>query len=68
MIVELDYRVASENARAYHNLMPDVQLYRRRNGACGWSIARDIADPELWTAGPVGARITREGHGFPYRA
>jgi len=26
-----------------------VQLSRQRNGAYGWSIARDIGDPELWT-------------------
>ncbi|MCK1641393.1 MFS transporter [Bradyrhizobium sp. 157] len=49
LVVELEYRVASENARAFHNVMQDVQLYRKRNGAYGWSIARDIADPELWT-------------------
>ncbi|WP_247334029.1 MULTISPECIES: MFS transporter [unclassified Bradyrhizobium] len=41
--------MASENERAFHNLMQDVQLYRQRNGAYGWSIARDIAAPELWT-------------------
>lgn len=29
--------------------MQDVQLSRQRNGAYGWSITRDIADPELWT-------------------
>jgi hypothetical protein len=29
--------------------MQDVQLSRQRNGAYGWSVARDIADPELWT-------------------
>ncbi|UPJ94959.1 MFS transporter [Bradyrhizobium sp. 172] len=49
LVVELEYRVALENARAFRNLMQDVQLYRQRNGAYGWSIARDIADPELWT-------------------
>ncbi|MCK1503335.1 MFS transporter [Bradyrhizobium sp. 188] len=49
LVVEIEYRVASENARAFHNVMQDVQLYRQRNGAYGWSIARDIADPELWT-------------------
>ncbi|MGY2932933.1 MFS family permease [Bradyrhizobium sp. GM6.1] len=49
LVVELEYRVALENARAFHNLMQDVQLYRQRNGAYGWSLARDIADPELWT-------------------
>ena len=26
-----------------------MQLSRKRNGAYGWSIARDLADPELWT-------------------
>ncbi|QOZ36428.1 MFS transporter [Bradyrhizobium sp. CCBAU 53421] len=49
LVVEIEYRVAPENARAFHNVMQDVQLYRQRNGAYGWSIARDIADPELWT-------------------
>lgn len=49
LVVEIEYRVAQENARASHNVMQDVQLFRQRNGAYGWSIARDIADPELWT-------------------
>ncbi|MDE5458832.1 MFS transporter [Bradyrhizobium sp. CSA112] len=49
LVVEVEYRVAPENARAFHNLMQDIQLSRQRNGAYGWSIARDIADPELWT-------------------
>ncbi|MFK4492234.1 MFS transporter [Bradyrhizobium sp. USDA 336] len=49
LVVELEYRVAPKNARAFYNVMQDVQLYRQRNGAYGWSIARDIADPELWT-------------------
>jgi len=49
LVVEIEYRVAAENARAFHNVMQDVQLSRQRNGAYGWSIARDIAEPELWT-------------------
>jgi MFS family permease len=49
LVVEIEYRVHQENARAFHNVMQDVQLSRQRNGAYGWSIARDIADPELWT-------------------
>jgi MFS family permease len=48
-VVEIEYRVAQENARGFHNVMQEVQLSRQRNGAYGWSIARDIADPELWT-------------------
>jgi len=49
LVVEIEYRVSQENARAFHNVMQEVQLSRQRNGAYGWSIARDIADPELWT-------------------
>ena len=49
LVVEIEYRVAQEHARGFHNVMQDVQLSRQRNGAYGWSIARDIADPELWT-------------------
>jgi predicted MFS family arabinose efflux permease len=49
LVVEIEYRVAQENARAFHNVMQDVQLSRQRTGAYGWSVARDIADPELWT-------------------
>lgn len=49
LVVEIEYRVAQHHARAFHNVMQDVQLSRQRNGAYGWSIARDIADPELWT-------------------
>ena len=29
--------------------MQDVQLSTQRNGAYGWSVARDISDPERWT-------------------
>lgn len=49
LVVEIEYRVAAGNARIFHGLMQEVQLSRQRNGAYGWSIARDIADPELWT-------------------
>ncbi len=49
VVVEIEYRVEQPRAREFHNLMQQVQLSRQRNGAYGWSIARDIADPELWT-------------------
>ncbi|MGY4157988.1 MFS family permease [Bradyrhizobium sp. USDA 4461] len=48
LVVEIEYRVAQENARTFQNLIHEVQLSRQRNGGFGWSIARDIADPELW--------------------
>jgi len=49
LVVEIEYRVKQQNARAFHSVMQEIQLSRQRNGAYGWSIARDIADPELWT-------------------
>jgi MFS family permease len=49
LVVEIEYRVDQGSARVFHGLMQEVQLSRQRNGAYGWSIARDIADPELWT-------------------
>ena len=49
VVVEVEYRVPMDKARDFHTLMQQVQLTRQRNGAYGWSIARDIADPELWT-------------------
>ncbi|MEA2976360.1 MAG: hypothetical protein QOF19_1880 [Alphaproteobacteria bacterium] len=49
LVVEIEYRVDPGSARVFHGLMQEVQLSRQRNGAYGWSIARDIADPELWT-------------------
>ena len=48
VVVEIEYRVERDNALAFHSLMHEVQMFRQRNGAYGWSIARDVANPELW--------------------
>ena len=49
IVVEIEYRVDPARARLFYAVMQQVQLSRQRNGAYGWSFARDIADPELWT-------------------
>ena len=49
IVIEIEYRVEPVKARSFYAVMQHVQLSRQRNGAYGWSIARDIADPELWT-------------------
>ncbi|MEW6767221.1 MAG: MFS transporter [Pseudomonadota bacterium] len=49
IVVEVEYRVAQDRAREFHDVMQRVQATRKRNGAYGWSISRDLADPELWT-------------------
>jgi hypothetical protein len=48
VVVTLEYRIPTREARAFHNLMQEVQHVRKRNGGYDWSLARDIADPELW--------------------
>lgn len=48
IVVEIEYRVNQDNARAFYTLMLQIQATRQRNGAYAWSIARDIADPEIW--------------------
>ncbi len=49
IVVEIEYRVDLAAARQFHGVMQAVQLSRQRNGAYGWSLARDVAEPELWT-------------------
>lgn len=49
IIIEIEYRVEPARAREFYDLMQKMQLIRQRNGAYGWSIARDITDPALWT-------------------
>lgn len=48
IIVEILYHVPRYRARAFYLTMQEVQLIRQRNGGYGWSIARDIALPEVW--------------------
>ncbi len=49
VVIEVDYPIAPENARAYYDAMLDLRRMRLRNGAFNWSITRDIARPDLWT-------------------
>ena len=49
VIVEIDYRVDPDRARPFYDAMLGLQRTRLRNGGFNWSLARDIADPALWT-------------------
>lgn len=46
LVEEIEYRIAQENARAFY-CDAGGPVFRQRNGAYGWSIARDIADPAV---------------------
>ena len=47
-MVQIEYRIDSKAARPFYRLMQELQLARHRNGAYDWTLARDIADPDLW--------------------
>jgi len=49
IVIEVEYSVASDVARAFYDAMLKVQWSRLRNGAFNWSLSRDIADPQIWT-------------------
>jgi hypothetical protein len=49
IVIEIDYRVAQADARDFYNQALKFRPLRLRNGGYDWSIARDIADPTLWT-------------------
>lgn len=49
IVVAIEYRIAATDARLFYQASQKVARARQRNGAYGWSIAREIADPELWT-------------------
>ena len=49
VVIEVEYRVDPERARDFYQAMIQLQKVRLRNGGFDWSIARDIADPALWT-------------------
>jgi predicted MFS family arabinose efflux permease len=46
--VELEYKVDPSQARTFFGIMQQIGKVRRRTGGYDWSIARDIAQPELW--------------------
>ena len=49
VVIEVDYDVDPIHAREFYAAMMKMQSMRKRNGAFAWSIARDIANPALWT-------------------
>jgi MFS family permease len=49
IVVEVEYEVDPDQARAFYGVALRLQRLRQRNGGFDWSIARDIADPARWT-------------------
>jgi len=49
IVIEVDHHVDPATAREFYMVMMDLHRARRRNGARNLSLARNIADPTLWT-------------------
>ncbi|MFD1613249.1 MFS transporter [Sphingomonas tabacisoli] len=47
--IEIDYCVDPSCAREFYDAMRAVRRTRLRNGGFDWSIARNLADPAIWT-------------------
>jgi hypothetical protein len=48
IVIEIEHLVPEEEARGFYDAMLEIRRIRRRNGASGWSLARDIADARRW--------------------
>jgi MFS family permease len=48
IVIEVEYRVDPARSRQFYDAMIQVGLFRQRNGAYQWSIARDVVAAESW--------------------
>lgn len=48
VLVQVEYRVKPEHARAFARAMDEVGHLRKRNGASRWGLFQDVTDAEHW--------------------
>ena len=48
VVVTIEYRIAAGSVVPFLTAMSERRRIRRRDGAHGWSLLRDLGDPELW--------------------
>jgi len=48
VVITIEYRIASDKVLAFLAAMGERRRVRRRDGAHGWTLLRDLHDPELW--------------------
>lgn len=46
VLITVEYRVPAERASEFIEVMDEMRLFRRREGAISWGIFRDAADPD----------------------
>lgn len=48
VVITIDHRIEPHNITAFLAAMTERRRIRRRDGASGWTLLRDLHDPELW--------------------
>jgi len=48
IVITIEHRVPPANIPAFLTVMEERRRIRRRDGARGWTLMRDLGDPELW--------------------
>jgi MFS family permease len=48
IIVTIEHRIAEDNIVPFLTAMAERRRIRQRDGARGWSLMRDLSDPQLW--------------------
>lgn len=48
IVVSIEYRIAVSDAETFRLAMTTLRQIRRRDGARGWTLLQDIAEPERW--------------------
>jgi len=48
VIVTIEYHIEAHNIGSFLSTMTERRRIRRRDGAHGWTLLRDLQDPELW--------------------
>lgn len=48
VVITIEYRIEPANVVAFLAAMTERRRIRRRDGAHGWTLLRDLHDPELW--------------------
>lgn len=48
VVVTIEYRIEAQNIVAFLAAMTERRRIRRRDGAHGWTLMRDLNEPELW--------------------
>jgi hypothetical protein len=48
VVITIEYRIEPHNVVAFLGAMTERRRIRRRDGARGWTLLRDLHDPEMW--------------------